>query len=84
MKLLAGRFFCLVGIIFAIVGFLTTLLGYGASIAIGAMCIVFGILGYALGSRWLGLLTVILCVAVLVFGVAAGQGLITGFEGYGR
>ncbi len=84
MKLLAGRFFCLVGIIFAIVGFLTTLLGYGASIAIGAMGVVFGILGYSLGSRWLGLLTIILCVAALFFGAAAGQGLIPGFEGYGR
>ena len=84
MKLLAGRFSCLVGIFFAVVGVLTALLGYGASIAIGALGIAFGILGYSLGSRWLEALTVVLCVVAMFFGVAAGQGLIPGFEGYGR
>jgi hypothetical protein len=84
VKLLAGKISCLIGLIFALVGLLTSLLGYGASIAVGAIGVVFGILGYALGSRWLGVLTIILCVVVLFFGVAAGQGLIPGFEGYGR
>ena len=84
MKLLAGKISCLIGIIFAIVGVLATFFGYGASIAIDAVGVVFGILGYSLGSRWLGIITVILCVASLFFGVAAGQGLIPGVEGYGR
>jgi hypothetical protein len=84
VKLLAGKISCLIGIVFAIVGVLTTLLGYGASIAVEAVGVVFGILGYSLGSRWLGVLTVILCVVAIFFGVAAGQGLIPGFEGYGR
>jgi hypothetical protein len=84
MKLLAGKISCLIGIVFAIVGVLTTFFGYGASIAVGAVGVVFGILGYSLDSRWLGVLTIILCVAALFFGVAAGQGLIPGFEGYGR
>jgi hypothetical protein len=84
VKLLAGKISCLVGIILAIVGVLSTLFGYGASIALEAMGVVCGILGYSLGSRRLGILTVILCVATLFFGVAAGQGLIPGVEGYGR
>jgi hypothetical protein len=68
VKLLAGKISCLIGIIFAIVGVLATFFGYGASIAIEAVGVVFGIL----------------CVAALFFGVVAGQGLIPGFEGYGR
>ena len=84
MRLLAGKISCLIGIVLAVVGVLTTLLGYGASIALEAVGVVFGILGYSLGSRWLGVLTVILCVVTIFFGVAAGQGLIPGFEGYGR
>jgi hypothetical protein len=84
VKLLAGKISCLIGIVFAVVGVLTTILAYGASIVVGAVGVVFGILGYTLGSRWLGVLTVILCIVAIFFGVAAGQGLIPGFEGYGR
>lgn len=84
VKLLAGKISCLVGLLFAVVGLLTTFLGYGASIAVGAIGVVLGILGYSLGSRGLGILTIVLCVAALFVGAAAGQGLIPGFEGYGR
>jgi hypothetical protein len=84
MRLFAARVCCLIGIILAIVGVLTVFLSYGASIAVGVAGVVFGVPGYAIGARWLGGLTVVLCVAVLVLGVAAGQGLISGFEGYGR
>ncbi len=84
MKLIAGKISCLIGIVLAIIGVLATLLGYGASVAVEAVGVVFGILGYFLSSRWLGVLTVVLCVVAIFFGVAAGQGLIPGFEGYGR
>jgi hypothetical protein len=43
VKLLAGKISCLIGIVLAIVGVLTTLLGYGASIAVEAVGVVFGI-----------------------------------------
>jgi hypothetical protein len=43
-----------------------------------------GILGYFLGSRRLGTVTVLLCVAALFFGLAASQGLIPGIDASDR
>ncbi len=48
---------------------------------VGAML---GVMGYALGTRRLAVVAVILSVAVLFFGLAASEGLIPGIEGYDR
>lgn len=72
------------GTLFAAGGLATALLGEGASISAGVVGAVLGILGYFLGSRRLGTVTIILSVLALFFGLAASQGLIPGVEPTGR
>ena len=50
----------------------------------GAVGICLGILGYFLGVNRLGTITIILCTAVLFFGLAASQDLIPGIDGPDR
>ena len=78
---------CILGLILAVVGFLAVFVSGTAtasSISPGAIGAVLGILGYVLGARRLGTITIALCVVALFFGLAASQGLIPGLEGYDR
>ena len=84
VMLLAGRISCLLGLLLGLGGIAAALLGGGASISPGAVGAALGILGYFLGSRRLGTVTVLLCVAALFFGLAASQGLIPGIEASDR
>ena len=80
-KLFWGRAACWLGIILGVVGMVVAFFGTGASILPGATGAFLGIVGYFLGVNRLGTITIILCTAVLFFGLAASQGLIPGIEG---
>jgi hypothetical protein len=80
VKLLAGRISCLVGLLLGIGGIVAAFFGGGANVSLGAVGAILGVLGYFLGSRRLGTVTVLLCVAAIFFGLAASQGLIPGIE----
>jgi len=84
VTLLAGRISCLLGLFCGVFGIVAAFLGGGASISPGAVGSALGILGYFLGSRRLGTVTVLLCVAALFFGLAASQGLIPGVDASDR
>jgi len=77
-RLLGGRIPCVVGLLLGIGGFLAALFGGGANTSAGALGVGLGVLGYFLGARRLATATVILCVAAILFGLAASQGLIPG------
>jgi VIT1/CCC1 family predicted Fe2+/Mn2+ transporter len=82
--LLAGGIACILGLLCGAFGIVAALFGGGASISPGAVGAALGILGYFLGSRRLGTVTVLLCVAALFFGLAASQGLIPGIDAFDR
>ena len=76
-RLLAGRTSCIVGLLLAIGQVLYTLvLDGGANISAGILGIAFCILGFYLDSRKLATLTVFLCVAAVLFGMATSQGVL--------
>ena len=81
---LAGRVFCILGLLCGVFGIAASFLGGGVSISPGAVGAALGILGYFLGSRRLGTTTVLICVAALFFGLAASQGFIPGIEASDR
>lgn len=82
--LLAGRISCILGLLLGVGGMVLVLFGGGANISPGAVGAALGVLGYFLGSRRLGTVTVLLCVAALFFGLAASQGLIPGIDATDR
>jgi hypothetical protein len=69
--LLGGWISCLIGLLLAVGLVVAALLGGGANITSGALGVGFGVLGYFLGPRWLATATVFLCVAAIIFGLAA-------------
>jgi type III secretory pathway component EscR len=71
-KVLAARLLCAVGILLALIG------AFFISIALNALGIVFGMLGYALGARWLGPAAVVLALVTLLAGLLLGQGVVPG------
>lgn len=71
---------CGVGLAFAVFGFVTPFLGGGTSIVSGFVGIMLGVVGYVLGARRLAVVTIVVCVLALVFGLATSQGLVPGFE----
>ncbi len=73
--LLSGRISCVLGLLLGVGGIVAALFGGTANVSVGAIGASLGILGYFLGSRRLGTVTVLLCVAALFFGLAASQGL---------
>ncbi|MEW6637593.1 MAG: hypothetical protein AB1425_12375 [Actinomycetota bacterium] len=79
-----GNIVSVIAILFAAGGIVSAFLRAGANISAGVVGIVLGILGYFLGSRRLGTVAVILCIAALFFGLAASQGLIPGIPQYDR
>lgn len=81
-KLFWGRAVCGLAMVLAGVGVIATLFGMGAGVVPGTVGAALGILGYFLGVNRLGTITIILCTAVVFFGLAAGQGLIPGVEAY--
>src|ERR687894_131407 len=84
VMLLAGRISCLLGLLLGVGGIVAALFGGTANVSVGAVGAALGILGYFLGSRRLGTVTVLLCVAALFFDLAASQGLIPGIEASDR
>lgn len=79
-----GRGVSIAGIALAILGIIAAFFGTGASVVPGALGIVLGILGYFLGANRLGTIAIVLCTAVIFFGLAASQDLIPGIEGNDR
>jgi hypothetical protein len=84
VMLLAGRASCILGLLLGAGGIVAALFGGTANVTVGAVGAALGILGYFLGSRRLGTVTVLLCVAALFFGLAASQGLIPGIDASDR
>ena len=82
--LLVGRISCVIGLLFGVGGIVAALFGGTANVSVGAVGAALGILGYFLGSRRLGTITVLICVAALFFGLAASQGLIPGIDASDR
>jgi len=76
VRLLAGRISCIVGLLLAIGQVVAAFLGAGDNITAGALGIGFCILSYYLDSRKLATVTVFLCVAAILFGMAASQGVV--------
>jgi hypothetical protein len=75
-RLLAGRISCIVGLLLAIGQVVAAFLGAGDNITAGVLGIGFCILGYYLDSRKLASVTVFLCVAAILFGMATSQGVV--------
>jgi membrane associated rhomboid family serine protease len=77
-KPLIGWISCVVGVVLGVGMVFAALFGGGANITAGALGVGFAVLGYFLGARRLATATVFLCVAAILFGLAASQGLIPG------
>ena len=78
LGLLGGTISCLAGILLGLGGVVLALLGGSPNISAGAVGAGLGVLGDLLGARWLAVVTVVLCVAALFFGLMSSQGLIAG------
>ncbi|HEX6709583.1 MAG TPA: hypothetical protein VF068_04565 [Rubrobacter sp.] len=78
VKLLVGRLSCAVGILCGIAEVWVAFLDAGANITAGALGVGLGVLGYLLGARGLATATVFICVAAMLFGLSASQGLVPG------
>lgn len=79
-----GRGVSIVGIFLAVLGLVAAFFGTGASVVPGALGVMLGILGYFLGANRIGTITIVLCTAVIFFGLAASQDLIPGIDGNNR
>jgi hypothetical protein len=75
---LLGGAVSVVGLLLGVGQIFAALFGGGANISAGALGVGLGVLGYFLGARRLATATVVLCVAAILFGLAASQGLIPG------
>ncbi len=70
---MTGRILSVIAILFCVpVGIIFV------SVATGAVGIVLGVVGYALGARALGFVAVVLCTAAVFLGLLAGQGAMPG------
>jgi hypothetical protein len=77
-RLLAGRISCVVALLLGAGQVFAALQGAGANATAGIFGIAFCILGYYLDSRKLATAAVVLCMASILFGLAASQGLVPG------
>ncbi len=78
--LLGGRIACVTGIVLGAGAVWATLAGAIPSVSGAALGGALGILGHLLGAKRLATATVVLCVAAILFTLAASQGLIPGIE----
>lgn len=81
VKLLLGRVAAVIGLLVVLASVISLFMTQSAAVADisgGAVALVLGVLGYALGSRKLGLAVVILGVAAIFLSLAATQGIIPG------
>lgn len=78
VMLLGGRICGVIGVLVGIAAIVFALFGGTANVSAGALGAFLGILAYFLGSSRLGLVTVVLCVFAIFFGLAASQGYIPG------
>ena len=83
-KLLGGRIFCIVGILCGAGSILFALLGASANVSGGTVGAALGALGYFLGARRLGAVTIVLGVIAVFFMAATATGLISGVEPLGH
>jgi hypothetical protein len=83
-KLLLGRICCLVGLLFGAGGIAFSILSASVNLSAGAVGIVFGLVGYFLGVRRLGVATIAVGVIALFFMAAAATALIPGVEPLGH
>jgi hypothetical protein len=77
-RLVGGVTSCVVGVLLGAGQILFALFGAGANVTPGALGIAFCILAYFLDFRKLATVAIFLCVAAIIFGLAASQGLIPG------
>ena len=86
-KLLLARICCLVGLLTSAGGIVLGIVGASVSVSAGAVAIALGTLGYFLGTRRLGAVTIVLGVVAIFFMAAVSTGLIPGItppgHGYG-
>ena len=78
LKLMLARICCLVGLLFGAGGIVFAILSASVNVSAGAVGIVLGLVGYFLGVRRLGALTIAVGVVALFFMAAASTGLIPG------
>lgn len=71
-KVLVARLLCAVGILLAVIG------AFFISVALNVLGMVLGMVGYTLGARRLGPITVVLALLTLVIGLLLGQGVLPG------
>lgn len=69
-KLFFGRLLCVLGLVLLLPG------AYFVSVAVEFVTLCFGIVGYYLGARRLGIAVVVLSVVAAVVGLLVGQGYI--------
>ena len=77
-RLLAGRISCLLALLLGAGQVYYTLLSGSANTSAGILGIAFCILGFYLDARKLATATIFLCTATILFGLAVGQGFISG------
>jgi hypothetical protein len=71
-KMFFGRLLCGLGIALAVIG------AFFVSVAINVLGMVLGMVAYALGTRRLGTLTIVLALVTLAGGLFLGQGVVPG------
>ena len=77
-RALLARISCILGILFGAGGILFALFGASANVSAGTVGAALGIVGYFLGARRLGAVTIMLGVITVFFMAAASTGLIPG------
>jgi hypothetical protein len=82
LKLFFGKISCVVGILLGLGGTIAALLVGSANISAGAVGAALGLVGYSLGSRRVGAVSVAVGVIGLFFVLGASQGLIAGMESF--
>ena len=86
-KRLSGLISCVLGLLLAVGGMVGPFLALTEDVSPGVLAMLLGVLGYSLGARRLGAVTIVLGTIALFFVVAASTGLIPGVaplgHGYG-
>ena len=83
-KRLGGLISCVLGLLLALGGIVGPFLALTEDVSPGVLAMVLGVLGYSLGARRLGAVTVVVGTVALFFVVAASTGLIPGLAPSGH